>query len=322
MPTLNRFSPSRYRVGLHQEPRGLAMAVLDTGTGQRPRLVDYGWWPGQDIQRNIQTLGDQVRRSHLRKARTHFVLAPSEYACILLEEPRVEAGELQEALRWKLVDALPYPADEAVIDTFPTPLQDKRGGGSTMIQVVAARDSLISERARQVQEAGFRLETVDILEMALRNLAVRRDGRHDVHAVVHVGMDRSLIVVIRDRLLFLTRRLPLGYRQLDQPDLPVLDMTEASSPPTRVSEQRLWDEICRSLEYYERHVAGGGAEHALSLITGFPGDGALVQWMQQETRMRPMSLEDLLEIPPDTHIDPQAHAPLMIAVGGALRLED
>ncbi|MCG5498531.1 hypothetical protein [Ectothiorhodospira variabilis] len=319
---LKRRTPisSRHRVGLYLEPRGLAVVVVDPESEPRPRLVGHAWVDGDDPVRCMQGLGEQVRALGLRRQPVHLVLPPHEYHCFLMEPPRVDANEIHEALRWKLADSLDFPADEAVIDTFPTPLQDKRGNGPHLLQVVATRAALIQERATRIKEAGLKLVSVDILEMALRNLSIIRGHNpdNDAQATVYIGPDAGLITVIRQHLLYLIRRLPVGYRQLHDQD------------PATI--QHLVNEVRRSLDYYQRHVPGG-AHLNLNLVTGFNGDEAVLEELKanQLARSGPwaleapqlaLDLEQVVELPADIQVAPDARAALLVAVGAALRPED
>ena len=187
------------------------------------------------------TLASLVSEQGLEGARTKVVLGQNQYQIFQAERPNVEAGELAEAVRWKLGDLLDYPATEAVIDTFPFPEDASRDRG-TLINAVCAHQDRIQQIVDTVHEAGLSLEAIDIAELALRNLLARDDREERGAAMVYLGSKNGHVVFCRGEMLYMARRLDVSHAQL----------RDAATQEQTVQDLAL--EIQRSLDYYESQL--------------------------------------------------------------------
>jgi MSHA biogenesis protein MshI len=153
----------------------------------------------------------------------------------------IEDSELSDALKWKLKDFLDFSPSDAVSDVFSFPEDASRGRGA-LVNVVAARLSLVAELVALVHASGMELEQVDISELALRNLVSRLDHNKRGAALVHLREGYGQMVVCRDRVLYLSRRL----------DVSMNDLRDASRQETAIQSLAL--EMQRSLDYYESQL--------------------------------------------------------------------
>ena len=111
-----------------------------------------------------------------------------------------------------------------------------------MMYTVAARAESVRKQVDLIGNAGFSLEAIDIPELCLRNVAdrIEEDGRGV--ALLYLAEDQGLLIVVRQGVMYLTRRIETGVQTL------------ASANGLRselVSGLAL--EIRRSLDYFESH---------------------------------------------------------------------
>lgn len=170
-----------------------------------------------------------------------------DYQLLLVEAPDVRPEELRSAVRWRLKDLINFHIDDAIIDVFEIPDQ-RHQNRNRMMYAVAARASRISDAAEILENAHLTLETVDIPEMALRNLAMLADDEVNGIALLHMDEDRSMITLSRNGTLYLTRRWGFGSRAI----------REASDADAVAQlEEQVQLEIQRSLDYYDSHFPIG-----------------------------------------------------------------
>ncbi|WP_373001537.1 biogenesis protein MshI [Marinobacter sp.] len=175
-------------------------------------------------------------------AATTLVLPLDQYQVFQMDRPEgIEESELSDALKWKLKDFLDFTPSEAVSDVFPFPKDASRGRGE-LVNVVAARKSLVSELVALVQDAGLELERIDIAELALRNLVCRLDDNKRGAALVHLKEGYGQMVICKDDTLYLSRRL----------DVTSEDLRDAARQESAVQSLAL--EMQRSLDYYESQL--------------------------------------------------------------------
>ncbi len=175
-------------------------------------------------------------------ALTTLVLPLDQYSVFQLDRPEgLSDGDLADALRWKLKDLLDYSPSDSVCDVFPFPLDAARGRGE-LVNVVAARKSMVAELVALVNDAGMVLRRVDIAELALRNFASRMDVDQRGVALVHLRDSYGQMVISKGPVLYLSRRL----------DVSAEDLRDASRQEGAVQSLAL--EMQRSLDYYESQL--------------------------------------------------------------------
>ncbi|KXS49401.1 MAG: hypothetical protein AWU57_5130, partial [Marinobacter sp. T13-3] len=111
-----------------------------------------------------------------------------------------------------------------------------------LVNLVAARKSLVQELVALVNNADLKLQQIDIAELALRNFAAGLDAGNVGVAVVHLRDRYGQMVVCRGETLYLSRRLELSYD----------DLLDASKQEEAV--QALALEMQRSMDYFESQL--------------------------------------------------------------------
>lgn len=225
-------SNRRQRLLLEIRPDGIAWATPDDQAG----FIECS------SAKREQKLSAAIDQYGWAGARATLVLPLDQYQVFQLERPEgVEESELGDALKWKLKDFLDFSPSDAVSDVFTFPEDASRGRGD-LVNVVAARKSLVRELAELVSACGLELVTVDVAELALSHLVARLDESRRGAALVHMRGRYGQMVVGRGDMLYLSRRL----------DVSVDDLHDASQQENAVQSLAL--EMQRSLDYYESQL--------------------------------------------------------------------
>jgi len=220
------------RVFLEIRPDGIAWATSAGETG----FIECS------SARREQELSAAVDDHDWDGARATLILPLDQYQVFQLERPEgVEQSELGDALKWKLKDFLDFSPSDAVSDVFPFPEDASRGRGD-LVNVVAARKSLVRDLIDLVNASGLELVSIDIAELALSHLVARLDENQRGGALVHMRGRYGQMVVGKGAMLYLSRRL----------DVSVDDLHDASQQENAVQSLAL--EMQRSLDYYESQL--------------------------------------------------------------------
>ncbi len=167
----------------------------------------------------------------------NLVLAPELYTMSLVERPDVAQEELADAVRWLIQDQVDYPVEEASLDVFELPASASRD--RRMVFAVSTQTQFLSSLVAQVYAAGFELDSIDIAELALRNLAWQCYPLPDQSVgLLRLTAHSGIINVSRGDELYLARRLS--------------GVPEAFAEPTWEDfRERLLLQVQRSIDYYE-----------------------------------------------------------------------
>lgn len=230
-----RQTGQRGMVGIEVRPTSLSIAVL---VKEKVKLLDF---VEAMPAKRLEALSGLVREHKLEGMSCNLVLPPDLYSVQQVDRPAVEDNELVEAVRWKIKDRLEFNVDDAVIDVYGYPADALRGR-PPQVNVVAARKAVIVELIHVVNGSGLQLQSIDITELALRNLVlpVTEEG----HAVALMVMRESsgIMLLIKDSTVYFSRRLDADMQGLSDP-----------AQQDRIGQQ-LALEVQRSMDYFESQM--------------------------------------------------------------------
>ena len=210
--------------------------------GQQPRLDASLHRSGHDG--SLPALSAvELGGAPLSRTPLSAVMPEGDYQLLLEELPNAPREEMRSALSWRIRDRIDVPLDEAVIEILEMPSQARAAGTKTAYAVVAKREDVEAQIAR-VRTAGLALDTVDLPEMCMRNVAVRLPQDHDGVALLHFTAEHGLLTITRQGVLYLIRRIDIGHLQLGT-------TADAATDSGLVSSICL--ELQRSFDYYETH---------------------------------------------------------------------
>ncbi|UTW44740.1 pilus assembly protein PilM [bacterium SCSIO 12696] len=223
-------------MGVEIRPDGIAVAQINANPQGEKQLLACEFLPCDADADRAALLRDCICSLGLKGARCHAALPMGSYHLHLTEAPQVPDDELRDAIRWKIQDQIPMPLEEAVIDAFPLP---KNTGRSDNVYAVAAATSDVEQAAQIISEAGLKLQSIDINELALRNLASAIHSGQRSIAIALISPGRVCVNVYGDDALYLTRQFDIKWQGGLMEDLP---------------EDALGLELQRSLDYFERQM--------------------------------------------------------------------
>ena len=249
-------------------------------------------------------LNEFVQKHGLAKRSCYVVLPADAYQMVLIEAPDVPDNELREAVRWKAKDVLTIPVEQAAIEVFDLPKDGSRSG-KRMVYVVAAEMAKIKAWVTMIREAGLELESIEIEEMALRNLSLLESLRASDRgaAIVRLVEGGGGVSFFRDGNLYLSRQFSINYGGGLLDDLPV---------------DTLGLEVQRSLDYYERQM--GMAPPSVLYICGENISEDKISVELKRSLTVPVEFMDLKSLLDATESVDEGMLHLCIgAVGGAYR---
>ncbi len=238
MNWLDKLSAKKGVVSIEILADGLAVAAK--GCFGNPQAVDLMTVLAADAGNLQEALQDFIDKNKLQQRLCHLILQPKDYSLLLVEAPDVPDEELREAIRWRIKDLISMPVENAVVDVFMLP-QDGNRSGKKMAYVVVAELERIKKLIEQVHDVGLTLASIDVGEMALRNISLikgEEDNSRGI-AIARIVEGGGAVSMYRHGNLYLSRQFKLNYGGGLLDDLPA---------------DALALEIQRSLDYYERQM--------------------------------------------------------------------
>ena len=300
-----RTSDGKGRIGLAFGDNRVAVAVMRRD-GALPVLERCELLP-------VDSTAAALRSAELPRLPISAVLSSEEYQLALVETPEVPPAELRAAMRWRLKDAIDFRVEDAVIDVFEVPDQN-RGGNGRMMYAVAARRSAVDRYADTLMGMPT-FDVIDVPELCLRNLASLLPAATAGVALLHLGETRLSVVLVRGKTFYLARQMNLTVGK---------SADRAGSPPPglvdRIDAGAVVLELQRSLDYYERHFDQPPITR-IALSPAGPRASDLAQELGRETGFEVMTLDLNTLLSCARPIEAENQAACLLAVGAALREE-
>lgn len=257
------------QVGVDFLPTGVAVVQVQTSSKAPGKLLQHEFIDAQGQQVQREALADWVKRQNLQKARCVCLIGHDDCDINQIEKPNVDDSELVQALSWKIKDLVSYDVDSAVVDIYPMPVSSKNN--TLQVSVVSAQDSTIADYVAAIRLSGLQLQTIDIHELARKNLQTVRQSRDITLAVLSIGENSGELSIFYDSDLYVSRGFKIGLNQLQQ----------ASSEDQSVYDSLLL-EIQRSMDYYESYY-GLGSVGLMEVFPRAPATEKMALYLQNLT---------------------------------------
>lgn len=295
---------SKGLVGLEVRPDGLAMAVAKREPGSDATMVtDCGFRACNAAERK-DVLSTLVKEFGLQAYPCNLVLPADQYQTYPIEKPKVDDSELADAARWKIKDMLDYDIEHAVTDVYDFPADALRGRPA-QLNVIASRHAIIKGYVDLVNDSELELESIDVADLALRNVAVRSAEEERPVAILYLRQGSGMMALVKNGLLYLARHFDFSLNALNDPG------------QQESVIQNLGLEVQRSFDYFESQM-GQVPPQTLTLIGPDPSI-PLGNMMGSAIAARVQSF-DWAQITGEDKKDIEA-IQCLVAAGAALRSE-
>lgn len=268
-------------VGRGNAPQLVSMAFSNDGINIAKRQGgDVVGWSCDLLAASLsdqKALSRYVKANKLSHLKAVAVLSPDHYSLHYMSRPNVPAAELKQAMRWQLADRLHYPIDEAVIETFDSPVLGEENGG---LYVAAARASDVRRYIDLLEIAGLRLGVITIPEVALGRLGSTVLGSDGVNVVLRLTPDQARILVLKNGQILVSRLLEITELSALRSAL-TSSSSEIEMPASLVDA--LQTRVAETLEYVTQktdeplpeavHVLGNAHAALSSLVEAMNGAG-------------------------------------------------
>jgi MSHA biogenesis protein MshI len=289
---------------------GIAAASVRRHAADKPVLTVATFFPGLPGAEALEKAGKEL---HVASYRCTTVLGGGDYQFMSVEAPNVPREELKAAMRWRLKDVLDFPVTDATYDVLDIPLDPNAAvRPQQSVFAVAARNSTIQARQALFTQSKIRLCTIDIPEMAQRNVSAMLEPEGRGIAMLSFGEDGGLLTVSWRGELYLSRRIDVTLAQL----------LDGDHERRHQSFDKITLELQRSLDNFERQFSFISVARLVLAPSGADG---LQEYLAGNlyTRVETLDLGQLLDLDAVPELrEPARQQRFFVAIGAALRAEE
>jgi MSHA biogenesis protein MshI len=288
---------------------GIAAASVRRPAEGKPVVALASFFAGTPNAEALEKAGKDL---HCANFRCTTVLGGGDYQFLSVESPNVPREELKTAMRWRLKDILDFPVTDATYDVLDIPLDPNAPTRPQQsIFAIAARNSVIQARQKLFTQSKIRLRTIDIPEMAQRNVSAMLEPEGRGIAMLSFGEDGGLLTVSWRAELYLSRRIDVTLAQL----------LDADHERRHQSFDKITLELQRSLDNFERQFS---FISVAKLVLAPSGAAGLEEYLSSNlyTRVETLDLGQLLDLGGNPELEGGARQQrFFVAIGAALRVE-
>ena len=148
------------------------------------------------------------------------LLASGDYQLLQMEIPGTGSDKpLRERLSEKLGEQLEQPLTNFTYDALRIPTEAFSPGRAQSAYVVVAGNAVIAPRVQLFHHAKLKLTTIDIPELAQRNIAALSETKDRALAFLSFDQNDGLLTFTCNGELYMARRVEVGLKQLLTDDL-------------------------------------------------------------------------------------------------------
>ena len=220
-----------YLAGLDQKIQGLSSIKIIEKIPIALKL--------DEIQHEIKKF---VKKHLLHNQEAHFILNEQQYSFHLMEVPKVEPLELPKALKWICQDLVDYPIEDASIECIHLPWPRASDNAQMAYFIIVPKVHLIWVEDLFI-DSGLKLKSIDIPEMAIRNLTQQLNDLQELNLFVYLGRKQTKFLLCEKGKIVFIRQMDLDCSYLQNAN------TLISAPEVQGLVDRLSLEIQRSYDY-------------------------------------------------------------------------
>ncbi|MEQ8426227.1 MAG: hypothetical protein RLT87_06980 [Gammaproteobacteria bacterium] len=299
-------------VAVYSDDSSVSVAQVRRENDLPPTLEFCDVQDAQNISIRDAVLSKLTKTHNLDQYQCLSLMQLGDYHLLLVEAPDVEPDEVKAAIRFRIKELIDFDLKEAVVDVFEAPV-GRSASRANMVYAVVARSKRIKALISQLKSAGLNLETIDIPELALRNIAAMLPEDVAGVALVYIDENQGLITITRQDELYLSRTIAGGHSMLPEAVLSVVDDEDC-----RRWLDNIVIEVQRSMDYYESHF---GQPQVSALVLSpldheVPG---MIEYLEEQLQIpaRFLDIQELIDV--SEPLSRYTQSRCLLALGTALR---
>jgi type IV pilus assembly protein PilM len=188
-----------------------------------------------DVEAVAASIRELVRTSGLRVKDCAIGVSNQKVVVRLIDQPFMERAELQGAIQYQAQDYIPIPIEDAILD-FQIIGDYMTTADEHMMEVllVAAQRDMVGNAVRAVEEAGLRLQQIDVTSFAIVRALVppvqsvlpdEAEEAGEATGIIHISSGLTNIAVVEKGVPRFTRVSALAGNQFTQAIANSLNLT-------------------------------------------------------------------------------------------------
>ena len=198
-------------------PEHVDLVHVSRGPNSKPAVLMCDSYRKEES--DAASLARLSRELRLDRYRCTTLLDRAAYQLHQVDAPNVPFTEMKAAVRWRVKDLIDYPLESATVDVLDIPADTDAPSPDHAVFAVVAPNSAIERCVGPFSAAEVPLASIDIPELAQRNIAALFEPEGGGVLTLAFYKDDGLLTFTRGGELYNSRRIDVSLPQLLQTDL-------------------------------------------------------------------------------------------------------
>lgn len=150
-----------------------------------------------------------LREAGIRARRVIASVSGQHVLARILRLPPIPEDEVKQAVRWEAEKHLPFPVEEAVLDTQVVRELSDDGRRQIEVLLAAAPESLVQTYVETLEAAGLTADAIEVSAVAMVR-ALASQATEGVVAMVNLGASTTEVAIVREAVPQMTRTMVEG----------------------------------------------------------------------------------------------------------------
>jgi type IV pilus assembly protein PilM len=150
-----------------------------------------------------------LREAGIRVRRVIISVSGQHVLARILRLPPIPEDEVKQAVRWEAEKHLPFPVEEAVLDTQVVRELSDDGRRQIEVLLAAAPEPLVQTYVETLEAAGLTADAIEVSAVAMVR-ALAAAGAEGVVAMVNLGAQTTEVAIVREAIPQMTRTILEG----------------------------------------------------------------------------------------------------------------
>ncbi|MBU0881057.1 MAG: pilus assembly protein PilM [Candidatus Omnitrophica bacterium] len=266
---LKRFRPGvKNRVALDIGSDSIKMLEI-SGASEKPALASFGIRKiqGSSDEASVDAVKALSEELKITVKDLNISLSGPSVVVRVISMPDMTDEELKNAIRFETEKSIPFDINECAFD-FYIQGKDVREKNNLNILLAAAKKDSVLAKIKIAEEAGFRVNVIDVDSFAVTNAFIRNYASIKparTIALLNIGATYTNLAILNDGLIAFIRDLTTGLKAVSS------EKAADTGPGVKSALVSLVNEIKLSFGYHENqsgkgvdeiYISGGGAGFA------------------------------------------------------------
>lgn len=199
---------------IEKHVKGLKITGYNSVDIARGSIVDGQIIKKENVIRSIREAVDRAKPKKIRSRNAICALPETKAFLRILSLPKMGKNEIQEAIKWEVEANIPLAINQVYYDWQILDINFSKDPDKMSVIMVAVARSIVDQYVSVVEEAGFRVVSVELESIAQARSLLKNEKNNEAALIIDIGETRTSFLVTVGGIACFTSSIPISSSNL------------------------------------------------------------------------------------------------------------